>query len=132
MMRILLDTHIALWAILDDRKLAGQGANLIADPDNEIFVSAATIWEIAIKHALNRGRNGDMPVGASEALDYFGQAGFEMLSVTPDHAIAAGSLPALHADPFDRMLVAQAMSEPLRLITHDRQVGAYSDMILVV
>ena len=131
-MRLLLNTHIALWAILDDPRLTAAGATLVSDPGNEIFVSAATIWEIAIKHALNGGRKGDMPIGASQAVDYFRQAGFELLPITPDHAVAAGNLPALHSDPFDRMLVAQALSEPLRLLTHDRQLAEYSDAIMLV
>ncbi|MBB5685060.1 type II toxin-antitoxin system VapC family toxin [Sphingobium boeckii] len=131
-MRLMLDTHVALWAILDDPRLAKHAADMICHADNRIFISAATIWEIAIKHALARGHKDDMPVSAGNAVAYFGQAGFEMLPITADHAVAAGDLPALHADPFDRMLIAQAMAEPLRLITHDRQVAAYDDGILLI
>ena len=131
-MRLLLDTHIALWAIADHASLSGKARRLIDDPDNEIVISTATIWEIAIKYALNRGSPNDMPVSGEEALGYFRDAGFEMLDIAPAHASAVGTLAALHADPFDRMLVAQAMTVPLRLLTHDHRIAAYSDSIILV
>jgi PIN domain nuclease of toxin-antitoxin system len=131
-MRLLLDTHIALWAIADHPNLSAKARRLIDDPDNQIVVSTATIWEIAIKHALGRGGPNDMPISGHQALGYFRDAGFEVLDITPSHTVAIETLPPVHADPFDRMLVAQAMTVPLRLLTHDQRVAGYSDSIIMV
>lgn len=131
-MRLLLDTHIALWAILDSPLLSARARELIEDPGNQIIVSAATIWEIAIKRSLARGSPNDMPISAQEAIGYFSEAGFELLDISVTHAAGVESLPPLHGDPFDRILVAQALATPLRLITHDIKVAAYSDLAIVV
>lgn len=130
-MKLLLDTHIALWAILADGRLPRPAHDLIADPANAIFISAASVWEIAIKHALARGRPSDMPVSGTDALRYFRLAGYMPVPVTADHAAAVGGLPWLHRDPFDRIIVAQALAEPLRLLTHDAAVKAYNDSIIL-
>jgi PIN domain nuclease of toxin-antitoxin system len=127
--RLLLDTHIALWAVADDRRLSAKARSLIVDPANEIVVSTASLWEIAIKRALAPN---DMPISASEALGYFRKAGYELLDISPAHVIAVEALAALHADPFDRILVAQALNVPLRLLTHDPKVASYSDSIIAV
>ena len=131
-MKLLLDTHVAIWAIQDDHKLTDHVRGLISDENNTISVSAASIWEIAIKFASARGRPNDMPVSAPDAVTYFQRAGFKLLSVTPEHAVAVADLPALHKDPFDRLIIAQALVEPLRLVTHDKIVADYSDTILLV
>jgi PIN domain nuclease of toxin-antitoxin system len=131
-MRLLLDTHVALWAIADHPRLSSKARRLIDDPDNQVAISAATIWEISIKHALARGGPNDMPISGAEALGYFNDAGFELLPVSAVHAAAVEDLPPLHADPFDRMLVAQAMAVPLRLMTADLRVMRYSDAIIGV
>ena len=131
-MRLLLDTHIALWAVADDRRLSAKARALIVDPANEVVVSAASLWEIAIKHALARGAPNDMPVSALQALGYFREAGYELLDIAPAHIVAIETLPTLHADPFDRILVAQALNVPLRLLTHDPKVARYSDSIIAV
>ncbi len=130
-MRLLLDTHVALWAIAKTSWLSADIATLIAEPDNEIVISAVSVWEITIKHALSRGRPGDIGISGARALTLFRGAGYALLNVTPEHASAVGHLPLLHADPFDRLLVAQALSEPLRLITHDKDVAAYSDTVIL-
>jgi PIN domain nuclease of toxin-antitoxin system len=130
--RLLLDTHIALWAIADDPKLSARARELIDDTDNQIVVSAATVWEISIKHALARGGPNDMPISGQEALGYFRDAGFAVLDISPVHAATVEALPPLHADPFDRILVAQALGEPLRLVTHDAKVAGYSDTVILV
>jgi PIN domain nuclease of toxin-antitoxin system len=130
--RLLLDTHFALWAILDSPRLPARARELIEDPDNQIVVSTASIWEIAIKHSLARGSPNDMAISAREAIAYFHDAGFEMLDISVAHAAGVESLPALHDDPFDRMLVAQALATPLRLLTHDQKVAAYSDLVIAV
>jgi len=121
--------HIALWAIADDPRLSDLARSLIDDPDNAVMVSAATVWEISITHALARG---NMPISGEEALGYFRSAEFGLLDITPAHAAAVETLPPLHGDPFDRILVAQAMTEPLRLLTRDAQVAAYGGMVLIV
>lgn len=131
-MRLLLDTHIALWAIADHDNLSAAARTLIDDPDNEIMVSAATIWEISIKHALGRGGPNSMPISGQAALDFFRDAGFDLLAITPAHTAAVETLRPLHADPFDRLLVAQALNVPLRLLTHDQRVAGYSDSIILV
>ncbi|WP_321785948.1 type II toxin-antitoxin system VapC family toxin [Paraburkholderia sp. J94] len=128
-MNVLLDTHVALWAIADSPKLPAAARELILAETTTIYVSVASIWEIGIKFALQRG---DMLVSGKEALRYFRQAGYRVLSIEAEHAIAVEELPAHHQDPFDRLLVAQALTEPLRLVTHDRQVAKYSDTIVLV
>lgn len=129
-MRLLLDTHVAIWALTADRRLTQRARALIASPENDVVVSAASIWEIAIKFAL--GKSGRPPFSGTDAIGYFREAGFTFLDIRPDHAAAAGELPALHADPFDRLLVAQALHEPMRLVTQDPRVAAYSDTIITI
>ena len=128
-MNLLLDTHVALWAIADSPALPAAGRALIADPGNEVWVSAVSVWEIAIKHALDRG---DMPVSGEEALQWFGEAGYRLLSITPAHAAAVGALPPHHQDPFDRLLLAQAQVEGMTLLTADDAVGRYGSPALQV
>lgn len=128
-MNLLLDTHIALWAITDSQKLPSKARELIAAPRNTVWVSTASLWEITIKHSLGRG---DMPISGYEALRYFQQSGYHLLTVEPEHAIAVGDLPHHHGDPFDRLLVAQARIEPMRLLTHDTQVARYGDTVMWV
>ena len=128
-MNLLLDTHVALWAITDSQRLSALARELIQAPRAHVWVSAASVWEIAIKHTLGRG---DMPVSGKDALRYFQEAGYRLLPIEAEHAAAAGELPAHHQDPFDRMLVAQALVEPLRLLTHDKLVARYSDAIVLV
>jgi PIN domain nuclease of toxin-antitoxin system len=129
-MRLLLDTHVALWAVLDDHQIRPSARALIADEENPIFVSVVTLWEIAIKFARPRGRPDDMPISAAEALSYFMEAGYQLLGVTVSHALAVAELPSIHADPFDRMLIAQARSEPLRLMTNDAAIIRYGEDIV--
>lgn len=128
-MKILLDTHIALWAVSDDSRLSLQARELIAAPRNLVWVSAVSVWEIAIKHSLGRG---EMPISGAEALEFFRQSGYRMLPVSPEHAAAVENLPTHHQDPFDRLLVAQSLTEPLRLLTHDATVARYSDTVILV
>ena len=129
-MNLLLDTHVALWAIGRPIRLPEAVRDLIADPGNEVFVSAASLWEIAIKHALARHGAGAMPLSADAAITHFKGAGYNLLSVSARHAVAVERLPRLHGDPFDRLLIAQAFDEPLRLVTHDAAVAAYGETII--
>lgn len=131
-MRILLDTHIFLWAILADRRLPKRAENLILDPAAIIHVSAASIWEIAIKHARFHGSPSQIPISGSQAAAFCAMANYVILDIKAAHAAAVEALPPLHQDPFDRMLVAQALSEPLRLVTSDRAVQAYDSSIVLV
>lgn len=130
-MRLLLDTHIAIWAIADHPKLGGRARRLIEDEDNQIFVSAVSVWEISLKHARTPDGPNGMPISGQQALGWFRDAEFQLLPISPAHAAALDALPALHADPFDRMLVAQALSEPLRLLTRDPRIAAYSDLVIL-
>ena len=125
-MRVLLDTHIALWAVVGCRWLAPAAKQAILAAD-EAWVSVASLWEIAIKHGFCRG---DMPVSSAMVLQAFHDAGYGLLAVRPEHALAVERLGPIHNDPFDRMLVAQALAEPLTLITRDALVAAYSDAIM--
>lgn len=131
-MRLLLDTHVALWAITDDPALPAKARDLIMAGDTDVYVSAASIWEISIKHSLGRKGAHAMPISGAQAQGYFHEAGYQILPITGEHAAAVEDLPKRHADPFDRMLVAQALHEPLRLITHDSEVAAYSETIIKI
>lgn len=128
-MNLLLDTHIALWAITDNPKLPKKARDMIESSKSSVWISAATVWEIAIKHSLGRG---DMPVSSQDALRYFRESGYRFLPVEPEHAAAVEELATHHADPFDRILVAQALVEPLRLMTHDPMVARYNDTIIKI
>ena len=127
-MRVLLDTHIALWAVTGHASLSKQAKAIILDAD-DVFVSVASTWEIAIKHALGKG---DMPVSAEQALQAFKDAGYVMLDIKPQHTLRVEQLPPIHRDPFDRMLVAQALCEPLILVTCDPLVAQYGSGVLKV
>ena len=131
-MRLLLDTHVALWAVADDPRLPVKARDLILDPGNMIHVSAASVWEIAIKHALARGGPNDMPVSGQEASGYFEAAGYVLLPISAQHAAGVEALPPLHADPFDRLLISQALIEPLRLVTHDQAIARYGEPIIYI
>ena len=128
-MRLLLDTQVAIWTVVDPDRLSDATRALIVDLRNDVFVSAASIWEIAIKFALHKRRNAP-PFDGGAAIHHFRAAGYEFLSITPEHVTAIETLPLLHADPFDKLLVAQALQEPLRLVTADEAVIRYSDTII--
>ena len=128
-MNLLLDTHIALWALIADKRLSRAAIDLIADAENSVFVSAASIWEIAIKHAL---RPAALPISGAQALAAFETAGYVLLSISPQHAAAVETLAPIHADPFDRMLLAQAICEPMRLLSRDRILPRYGAMVVAV
>ena len=131
-MNLLLDTHIALWAVTGSSKLRPDIVGMVANPNNDAFISAASIWEIAIKFARNKGLPGDMPISGTQARDVFRNAGYQLLKIDADHAAAVDSLPLLHGDPFDRIIVAQARLEGMRLITRDAEVAAYDPAILLL
>ena len=119
-MRLLLDTHILLWWLSDDRKLAKDAREIIANPNNDVLVSSASAWEISIKAALGR-----LEIELDDLEDAVLKNGFRPLPIGLRHAITAGRLPNVHRDPFDRMLVAQASVEELRVVSHDRVFERY-------
>ncbi len=129
-MRLLLDTHVALWLVASPRNLPAAIRDLITDSGSNAWVSVISLAEIAIKYPLARGGVGAMPIGAPNALKRFEEAGFDLLDLSPRHTIALEDLPLIHRDPFDRLLVAQAMDERMRLVTHDSIVASYSDTII--
>ncbi len=132
-MRLLLDTRVAIQATANHPNLSDKARRLIGAADAIIFVSAATIREISIKNAApGHGGLTGMPTSGVNALSYFKAAGFQMLDISTAHTVAVESLPPLHAAPFDRMLVAQALTVPLRLLTANRRVAAYSDVVILV
>ena len=120
-MRYLLDTHIALWATYQPRKLPAQARTLLTASNLEVHVSAASLWEIAIKNSMQPG---ELPP-VSRAITDFSKAEFRDLPVTSRAMAFLEKLPMRHRDPFDRMLVSQASTEGLTLLTADEKVGAY-------
>ena len=124
-MRVLLDTHAFLWWLDDDRKLSPAARDAIRDPHGIVHVSAASIWEIAIKVKLGR-----LDVQDSNLAAEIEANGFAELAISARHAQSAGALPRHHDDPFDRMLIAQAQMEDLVLVTHDRRLRRYGVQLL--
>lgn len=125
-MRLLLDTQVFLWFVADSRRLSAAARREIQDAQT-VLVSAASIWEAAIKIAL-----GKLAVSATSLAEAIGRSGFTELPVLARHAARVVSLPDLHRDPFDRLLIAQAMDEQLRFLTADAPLGRYSDLVKVV
>lgn len=130
-MRLLLDTHIAIWALAETKRLSIKAREAIEDNANDICVSAISIVEIAIKRTLGK-RQGVPPFSSTEAMRLCLDAGYRLVDLTPAHSEALERLPPLHDDPFDRLLIAQAFAEPFRLVTHDAKVAAYGGNILFV
>ena len=118
-MQLLLDTHAFLWWLKADPKLGPEARSVISDGENDVYISAATAWEIAVKRA-----NGSLDA-PGDIVDWITRSDFTDLSITVEHAIAAAELPPHHHDPFDRLLVAQARLEDLTLVAHDREIEKY-------
>lgn len=123
-MRLLLDTHVAVWSVAYSERLGYSTRRLIAQDAEAVVVSVVSIWEIAIKWPL-QGRRDALPFGPREARMAFAEAGYAILPVSAAHAEGVADLDRLHGDPFDRLLVAQALTEPLRLVSADESVLAY-------
>jgi PIN domain nuclease of toxin-antitoxin system len=120
--RLLLDTHALLWWFAGDPSLSAKAGRLIENADNELFVSAASAWEIAIKSHSGRLKAQPLLDGFEQQLS---EKGIFPLPITLDHAVRAGALPLHHRDPFDRMLVAQAQAENLVILSNDASFGSY-------
>jgi PIN domain nuclease of toxin-antitoxin system len=131
-LNLLIDSHIAIWVVLNDPRLSPKGRALVADTQNSIFVSTASIWEIAIKHAARKGRGNAMPFSGHDAIAEFEAAGFELLPISPSQAAKIDDLPHIHGDPFDRMMVVQAQAELMRFVTHDAILADYGDFVELV
>jgi len=125
-MRVLLDTHVLLWALAEPTMMDAQTRAAIEAGDNEVLVSAASIWEISIKAGLGRL---DFAFEAADIARAALDTGFTELAVRANAAALVGRLPSLHRDPFDRLLVAQAIVEPATLYTADPQLVPYSDLV---
>ncbi len=122
-MRILLDTHIFLWCTMDDPQLSKKARAMILNAQ-EVYVSSASIWEASIKQSL-----GKLEVSIDKLVSEIAQSGFLELPITTAHAAYVGQLPHLHRDPFDRILIAQTICEPLRLLTVDAALKQYTGLV---
>jgi PIN domain nuclease of toxin-antitoxin system len=124
-MRLLLDTHILIWAAIGDAKLSKAAARLIDDEANSLYFSAASIWELSIKGAE---RTGVIPAVLHKALL---DAGYIELPITAEHGLKEAVLPNHHRDPFDRIMVAQALAEGIQFVTHDSRMKEYPHTMIV-
>ena len=128
-MKLLLDTHLLLWAAGEPRRLPKQARILLDNPDNELLFSAASLWEVVIKRGLGRE---DFAVDARLLRRGLLDNGYSELPIVSDHVVAIDSLPPIHKDPFDRILVAQATVEGVTLLTNDSLVSQYPGPIRTV
>lgn len=128
-MRILLDTHVLLWALIAPEKLNKDVRTILEQPQHQIIFSAASIWEIAIKAQLGKP---DFTFQPEDILEAALATGFVELPISANAAALVHRLPAHHRDPFDRLLVAQAMSEPARLFTADHGLQIYSELVTLI
>jgi PIN domain nuclease of toxin-antitoxin system len=128
-LRLLLDTHVLIWAAEAPEKLPAGARALLVDPANAPVFSVVSIWEVAIKRSLNRDDFNLEPAGLRHDLL---EQGWEEIAVSGEHAVAVRDLPAVHRDPFDRLLVAQAAAEGLTLLTADRRLTAYPGSIRLI
>ncbi len=128
-MRLLLDTQILLWALAEPARLRGPIRDIIVEPANDVFFSAASIWEIAVKTRLGRA---DFAFRPEQIFRTACEDGFRELPVSAETAALVADLPLHHRDPFDRLLVAQAVAGPFRLYTADAVLAQYSELVTVV
>ena len=132
-MNLLLDTHIAIWALNDDPALSEKARELILDPDNTIYYSTLSVWEVLLKHAR---RPDNIPFDEKDFSEGCQEAGFVPLSLTDKHILAVQSLARRagtkeHSDPFDRLLLAKAKVENLSFLTHDELIPGYEEKSVI-
>ena len=127
-MRLLLDTHILIWCLQESDDLTDQARQLVLSAD-EVYASTVNIWEIIIKQSIGKL---DMKFDHHNLVKVITESGFEILHIKPDHAIKIMDLEEYHKDPFDRMLIAQSLVEPLHLVTCDSTVAKYNTNIIKV
>ncbi|MFH2045265.1 MAG: type II toxin-antitoxin system VapC family toxin [Pseudomonadota bacterium] len=125
-MQLLLDTQIFIWPVMDSKKLGTEARQIILNAV-KVFVSAASVWEIAIKTKIGKLEGEPKEFAAAIA-----KSGFSELPISAYHATMVYELPLYHRDPFDRMLIAQALAEPLRILTADRMLSQYSELVITV
>ena len=128
-MKLLLDTHILIWALADDPKLPKKARELILDTDNTIYVSVVSLWEVVVKHSIHPT---EIPYSGKDFYDACRCAGFELLETKPEHILAVEDLRRgegvpPHKDPFDRLLIAQAKVEEMQFVTHDALLSGYGE-----
>lgn len=122
-MNLLLDTHALIWFITLDKNLPTKTKSIIENTDNRCWVSIASLWEIGIKHSLGKL---NIEIGLNELFKIIEQSGFEILTINPQHTLVVASLSFHHRDPFDRMLVSQAISDKLTIVTKDSILKQYA------
>ena len=133
MSRLLLDTHVFVWAKTGERQLAEEVRKMIVAPENEIFVSLASAWELAIKASIGK-LDGDpaLLIGGRDVFErVLSESGFQLLGTEAEHVFAAAGLPLHHRDPFDRIIIAQATTEHMTLVTADARFTAYKGLALL-
>ncbi len=124
-MRLLLDTHALLWWLADDDQLGPQARGLIEDPGNDVLVSVVSLWETVVK-----ARAGKLEADIAEVVDAVQREGFVLLNIDTTHLLALTGLPVHHRDPFDHLLIAQAIAEDAVLVSEDRNTGRYPVRLL--
>lgn len=132
-MKILLDTHVAIWAVKDSPSLSNEVKRMLEDENNEVFYSTASIWETMIKHSI---RPDQIPIDGDELEDYCEGSGFQVLPIFNRHAVAIKTLrlredAPRHKDPFDRILLAQAKVENMKFMTHDEKIPYYDEDFII-
>jgi PIN domain nuclease of toxin-antitoxin system len=127
-LRLLLDTHVAVWSVSSSGRLTPAVVEMLAEPGNEVYVSVVSIWEIALKNGT--GRRDQLPFSAAVAAFRFTEFGYTSLGLEVPHILRQETLPDLHRDPFDRLLLAQALVARLQLVTHDGALAAYDPTII--
>ena len=128
-MRVLLDTHILLWMIGESRSLSASARRILADEANELFFSAISIAEVAVKRQKNAAL---MPLAPDDVRFGAEESGVRELAFDSRHAVALTTLPTHHRDPFDRMLLAQAKSSGMKILSHDNRFPTYGDFVIAV
>ena len=122
-MKLLLDTHTLVWWMNDDDQLSDLARSCIADPVNQVFVSAASAYEISLKHSM--GRFPEAEILTRKWVDLIQMASFDLIDITSAHGLRAGLLPQHHGDPFDRLLIATALEETMSLVSKDQDIAQY-------
>jgi PIN domain nuclease of toxin-antitoxin system len=124
-MKILLDTHALLWWLADDKQLGRRARELVEDPGNDVLISMVSLWEIAVK-----SRIGKLQADIKEIADAVGQEGFTMLDIAVTHLETLAGLPTHHRDPFDQLLIAQAITEDATFVSEDRNAARYAARVM--
>ena len=128
-MKVLLDTHILLWMIGESRSLSDFSKHVLSDEANDLFFSSISIAEVAIKHQKNAAL---MPLSPDDVRLSAEECGVRELAFDSRHAVALGALPQFHRDPFDRIILAQAKAEGMKLLSHDKRYPAFGDFVIAV